>query len=169
MALGDCTQIPYRLTADEVSQISAAQSGNVAFVQFVNSGYPPTPPWGVVVSGGCGQILVTKMTNGQLAMVDITNYTWNGNNVGHTISSASYAPDAYQSPTGVFLSSLPQNVMDTINGGISGIENAVGSIVSTITSPFAPGGPLDFSQAGSWVTIALIGLGIVLAIRLSEN
>src|SRR5262249_1730561 len=125
MALGDCTKIPYALTPAEIEQIAQANSQNTDFKNFV---VYSTPPWGVVVSGGCGKILVIKDASGSLRMTDITDYHWNGQNVAETISGASYAPDAYQDPSGVFWSSLPSNVMDTINGGLQSIEHAVGPI-----------------------------------------
>lgn len=173
MALGDCTQIPYRLTDAEVQQVLAANSGLVTLKSYLDYN---VPPWGVVVSGGCGQILIFKNTSGKVLGTDITNYTWTNpstgetSNVGATISGAGYAPDAYVSPTGTFFSSLPQNVMDTINGGRQAIEAAVSSIISPITNLFQPGSALDFSQAGNWVLpLALVAVGGLLLVRLTSD
>lgn len=173
MALGDCTQIPYRLTDSEVQQVLAANAGLVTLKNYIDHS---VPPWGVVVAGGCGQILIFKNTSGKVLGTDITNYTWTNpstgeiSNVGATISGAGYAPDAYVSPTGTFFSSLPQSVMDTINGGIQSIQSGVSSLTAPITNLFQPGGALDFSQAGNWVLpLALVAVGGLLLVRLAND
>ena len=174
MALGDCTNLPYRLTPAEVSQISAAQSGNVDFVQFLNGS---TPPWGVVVPGGCGQILVTKDTSGNLLMADITGLTWNGSNVAATLSGAQYAPGStgtypYES---TILYNLPAATQDVLTNwyesfwsgmgavaswpgaALSSIGTNLSSLYSTLTAPFNAIDP-----TGTLGNVVVIGGGILL-------
>jgi hypothetical protein len=183
MALGDCTQIPYRLTPDEVNTIASQNSQNTTFQNFV---VYSVPQWGVVVNGGCGQILVTKDTSGNLLMADITNYTWNGQNVGATISSASgqYGPTstgatpASQSVAG----NLPQATLDVISGGtdaiwnelgvvaawpgqaLSSIGGFLGNIWTGLTSPF-----LQIDPSGTLGAIVVIGGAALVIYAITER